>query len=92
MAKKFVLLLPILVCASLGSAFGASVEEFYKGKTIQFIVGGSAGGGYDTYTRLIARHFSQYVPGKPSTAVQNMPGAAMLISANYVFIPSMDPL
>jgi tripartite-type tricarboxylate transporter receptor subunit TctC len=85
MAKTFALLLPILISLSFGPAFAASVEEFYKGKTIQFIVGGSAGGGYDTYTRLIARHFSQYVPGKPSTAVQNMPGAAMLISANYVF-------
>ena len=67
------------------SAIAASVEEFYKGKAIQFIVGGSAGGGYDTYTRLIARYFSQYVPGKPSTVVQNMPGAAMLIAANFVF-------
>jgi tripartite-type tricarboxylate transporter receptor subunit TctC len=63
----------------------ASVDDFYKGKTIHFIVGGSAGGGYDTYTRLIARHFSQYVPGKPNIVVQNMPGAAMLISANYIF-------
>ena len=79
-------LLPVLISVSLiTSAPAASVEEFYKGKTIQFIVGGSAGGGYDTYTRLIARHFAQYVPGKPSTVVQNMPGAAMLISANYVF-------
>ena len=87
MAKALgVFLLPIFISASLvASALGASVEEFYKGKTIQFVVGGSAGGGYDTYTRLIARHFAQYVPGKPSTVVQNMPGAAMLIAANYVF-------
>ena len=86
MAKAFgVFLLPLLIALSLMSASAASVEEFYKGKTIQFVVGGSAGGGYDTYTRLIARHFPQYVPGKPSTAVQNMPGAAMLISANYIF-------
>jgi tripartite-type tricarboxylate transporter receptor subunit TctC len=67
------------------SAFSASVEEFYKGKTVHFIVGGSAGGGYDTYTRLIARYFAQYLPGKPSTVVQNMPGAGMLIAANHVF-------
>jgi hypothetical protein len=66
-------------------ALAASVEEFYSGKTIQFIVGGSAGGGYDTYTRLIARYFAKYVPGKPATVVQNMPGAAMLIAANYVY-------
>jgi hypothetical protein len=87
MAKALgVFLLPMLISASLvTSALAASVEEFYKGKTIQFIVGGSAGGGYDTYTRLIARHFAQYVPGKPSTVVQNMPGAAMLIAANHVF-------
>ena len=87
MAKALgVLLLPIFISASLVTpALAASVEEFYKGKTIQFIVGGSAGGGYDTNTRLIARYFAQYVPGKPSTVVQNMPGAAMLIAANYVF-------
>jgi tripartite-type tricarboxylate transporter receptor subunit TctC len=79
-------LLPILISVSLVTAApAASVEDFYKGKTIQFIVGGSAGGGYDTYTRLIARYFAQYVPGKPSIVVQNMPGAAMLIAANYTF-------
>jgi tripartite-type tricarboxylate transporter receptor subunit TctC len=79
-------LLSLFISVSpLTPAFAASVEEFYKGKTIQFIVGGSAGGGYDAYTRLIARHFSQYVPGKPATVVQNMPGAAMLIAANYIF-------
>jgi len=87
MAKALGLfLLPIFISASLvTSATAASVEEFYKGKTIQFIVGAPAGGGYDTYTRLIARYFAQYVPGKPSTVVQNMPGAAMLIAANHVF-------
>jgi tripartite-type tricarboxylate transporter receptor subunit TctC len=56
-----------------GLRAGASVEDFYKGKTIEFVVGSTAGGGYDTYTRLMARHFAQYVPGKPSTIVQNMP-------------------
>lgn len=86
MAIKFGLfVLSFFVSASAMPARAASVEDFYKGKTIQFIVGGSAGGGYDTYTRLIARYFSQYVPGKPATIVQNMPGAAMLISANYTY-------
>jgi tripartite-type tricarboxylate transporter receptor subunit TctC len=87
MAKAFGLfLLPFSILVWLvTSALAASVEEFYKGKTIQFVVGGSAGGGYDTYTRLIARYFAQHVPGKPSTVVQNMPGAGMLIAANYIF-------
>ena len=87
MAKALgIFLLPLFISVSLiTSALAASVEEFYKGKTIHFVVGASAGGGYDTYTRLIARHFPQYVPGKPSAVVQNMPGAAMLIAANYIF-------
>lgn len=82
--RGFLLFILISLLAA-ASALTASVEDFYKGKTIQFIVGGSAGGGYDTYTRLIARYFAKYVPGNPSTVVQNMPGAAMLIAANYVF-------
>ncbi len=87
MAKKFgVFLLPIIsILVLVNSAGAASVEEFYKGKTLQFIVGGSAGGGYDTYTRLIGRHISQYIPGKPSAVVQNMTGAGMLIAANYIY-------
>jgi tripartite-type tricarboxylate transporter receptor subunit TctC len=87
MMKGFgIFLLTIFISASpVIPVLAASVEEFYKGKTIQFVVGGSAGGGYDTYTRLIARHFPQNIPGKPSTVVQNMPGAAMLIAANYIF-------
>jgi tripartite-type tricarboxylate transporter receptor subunit TctC len=87
MAKALgeLMLVILLPAAQITPAVAASVEDFYKGKVIQFIVGGSAGGGYDTYTRLIARHFGQYVPGNPAVVVQNMPGAAMLISANYIF-------
>ncbi|HXG51509.1 MAG TPA: hypothetical protein VNN77_08920 [candidate division Zixibacteria bacterium] len=87
MARAFgVFWLPFLLALSpAGSALAASVEEFYKGKAIHFVVGGSAGGGYDTYTRLIGRYFAQYVPGKPSVVVQNMPGAGMLIAANYIY-------
>jgi tripartite-type tricarboxylate transporter receptor subunit TctC len=85
MAKRLVLFCLSIAAFLAAAAHAASVEDFYKGKTITFVVGGSAGGGYDTYTRLIARHFAQYIPGKPSTVVQNMPGAGMLISANYIF-------
>jgi hypothetical protein len=87
MTKKFGgFLLPVItILVLVNSARAASVEEFYKGKTLQFIVGGSAGGGYDTYTRLIGRHIGQYIPGKPAVVVQNMPGAGMLIAANYIY-------
>jgi tripartite-type tricarboxylate transporter receptor subunit TctC len=58
---------------------------FYEGKTIRIIVGTSPGGGYDTYTRLIARHFAKYIPGSPAIIVDNMPGAGGLVSANHLF-------
>ena len=67
----------------LGAA--SAQEPFYKGKTVRVIVGGSAGGGYDTYTRTIARHLGKHVPGNPSFIVENMPGAGSLITANYVY-------
>ncbi len=60
-------------------------EDFYKDKTIFFVVGYSPGGSFDTYTRLIARHFAKHVPGSPTTIVQNITGAGGIIAANYIY-------
>ncbi len=60
-------------------------EPFFKGKTVRIIVGASAGGGYDTYSRVIARHIGKHIPGNPTFIVENMPGAGMLIAANHVY-------
>jgi tripartite-type tricarboxylate transporter receptor subunit TctC len=60
-------------------------DSFYRGKTVRIIVGASAGGGYDTYSRTIARHIGKHIPGNPTFVVENMPGAGMLIAANYVY-------
>jgi len=60
-------------------------EPYFKGKTIKIIVGFSAGGGYDTYARLIARHMGSHVPGNPTIVVDNMTGAGSLIAANHVY-------
>lgn len=62
-----------------------SQEPFYKGKTVRIIVGASAGGGYDTYSRTIARHIGKHIAGNPNFVVENMPGAGFLISANYMY-------
>jgi tripartite-type tricarboxylate transporter receptor subunit TctC len=67
------------------AAVPASGQEFYKGKTIVLIVGTAAGGGFDTYSRMLARHIGKYLPGNPTTVVQNMPGAGQLIAANHLF-------
>src|SRR4029077_5781685 len=63
---------------------GAQDEGFYKGKTITLVVGYSAGGGYDQYARLVARHLRKHVPGNPFVIVQNMPGAASMTSVRHL--------
>lgn len=63
----------------------ALADDFYRGKTIRFIVGFSADGGYDTYTRAIARHIGKHIPGNPQTVVENMVGAGSLLAANHLF-------
>ncbi|MBI4527509.1 MAG: hypothetical protein HY695_27250 [Deltaproteobacteria bacterium] len=60
-------------------------DSFYRGKTLLFIVGYAAGGGYDTYTRLIARHIGKHIPGNPSTLVENRTGAGGLIAVNSLY-------
>src|SRR5215470_5860198 len=59
--------------------------DFYKGKTITFVVGVSPGGAYDVWARLISSHMSKHIPGNPNIIVQNMPGAGGLVAANYVY-------
>jgi tripartite-type tricarboxylate transporter receptor subunit TctC len=71
-----------LLPASRQQCFG---QDFYKDKIIRFIVGQAAGGGYDTYTRAIARHMIKHIPGNPAVTVENMTGAGSLVSANYLY-------
>ena len=61
------------------------VETFYKDKTIDLYIGYSAGGGYDAYARLVARHMGDHIPGAPRIVPQNMPGAGSRIAASYVY-------
>jgi tripartite-type tricarboxylate transporter receptor subunit TctC len=63
----------------------AMAKDFYQGQTLRLMVFGAPGGGYDTYTRMIARHIGQYIPGNPSTVVENMTGAGGLVLANYLY-------
>ena len=70
--------------AVVEQATAESVAEFYKGKAITMIVGSEAGGGYDIYARLLARHLGKHVPGNPDFIVQNRPGAGSVIATNYI--------
>lgn len=66
-------------------ARGDSVEDFYRGKTIELIVGFGAGG-YDRYARVLGRHMGKHIPGNPTIIVKNMPGAGSLIAANHLYV------
>lgn len=80
--------LATLVC--LPFIFSAPVEaqdssQFFAGKTLRMVVGGSVGGGYDVYGRLLARHISRHIPGKPDVITQNLQGAAGVVHANHMY-------
>lgn len=75
----------LALCAVAPVAAQDSVAQFYKGNTIRLVIGSSAGGGYDTYGRLIARYMSQYIPGNPTILPVNMPGAGSRTAAFYVY-------
>ena len=79
----------LLTAASVlvGYSQGAKAQEsdFFTGKTLSFVVGVPPGGGYDAYTRLLARHMGRHVPGSPQVVVRNMPGAGGLVAANHLY-------
>src|SRR5919106_1023682 len=84
---RLVGLLSLLITVLASSrAYGAATEqEFYRGKTIRIIVGFAAGGGFDAYARVIARHMGKHIPSNPSIIVDNMTGAGSRVAANFLF-------
>jgi tripartite-type tricarboxylate transporter receptor subunit TctC len=62
-----------------------SVEAFYKGKTMQLLIGFGPGGGYDLYGRAVARHLGRFIPGNPTLVPQNMAGAGSVRAASSLY-------
>lgn len=83
--KRLLVALALFVTWTLFSSPGIHAQAFYAGKTIRIVVGLPAGDAYDLYARMYAQHMPKYIPGNPNMIIQNMPGAATLIAANYVF-------
>ena len=71
-------------CFRLGQS-ASRRTDFYAGKQISLLIGTTAGGGYDAYGRLVARHIGRHLPGNPAVVAKNMPGAGGLASANYLY-------
>ena len=70
---------------SAGPAGAGDIEEFYRGRNINLVIGYSVGGGYDAYGRLVGRYLGKHIPGDPTIVPQNMTGAGSLRAANYIY-------
>jgi tripartite-type tricarboxylate transporter receptor subunit TctC len=84
MQRKSPALALLLSLAAAAPAFADPVADFYKGKQMQFIIRTGVGGGYDQYSRLLARHIGAHIPGNPTVLPLNMPGGGGIVAANYV--------
>lgn len=69
----------------------SKAADFYKGKTVTYIVATAPGGNYDTYGRLVAEYMQKYLPGS-TFVVKNMPGAGHLVGTNYLYAAKPDGL
>jgi tripartite-type tricarboxylate transporter receptor subunit TctC len=81
--RRFCLLAAMLL--TCGVAHAQTPEEFYKGRTVNIVIGYSVGGGYDLYARLLARYLGHYIPGNPTVVPQSMPGAGSLKALMYLY-------
>ena len=70
---------------SVSAIAADAAEQFYRGKTVQVLVGFAPGGGYDLYARTLARYLGKHIPGNPTVITQNMPGAGSMKVMNYLY-------
>jgi tripartite-type tricarboxylate transporter receptor subunit TctC len=81
----FAVALALLLALQAATAQPATIGDFYRGKTITIVIGYSAGGGYEIFARLLARHLGRHVPGNPAVVPQNMPGAGSRKAVMYLY-------
>jgi tripartite-type tricarboxylate transporter receptor subunit TctC len=84
----------LAICALLAATIVAparadAVSDFYSHKTVTLTAGFPPGGGYDTYIRVLARHYGRFIPGSPSVVPSNLPGAGSMNAANHIY--NTDP-
>jgi tripartite-type tricarboxylate transporter receptor subunit TctC len=78
----------VTLCSSLASPLGVHAQaapDFYRKKQVRMIIGHEAGNDYDLAGRFLARHLAKHIPGEPTIIVQNMPAAASIAAANYLY-------
>jgi tripartite-type tricarboxylate transporter receptor subunit TctC len=77
---------PAIAFGLLAMASSAHADDFYRGKQIRLIAGFPAGNDYDLGARLLVKYLPKYIPGQPTIIVQNMPQAASVVAANYLYV------
>lgn len=75
----------LAAAAAAALATPAAAADFYKGRTVNVLISSSAGGGYDLYARILARHIDRFIPGQPTVVAQNMPGAGGMKLLNHAY-------
>ena len=88
MSRKSVLhrsLVLLLLLFSANASGAEPVEQLFARRTVTIVIGYTAGGSYDLYGRIVARHLGKHIPGQPTVIAQNMPGAGSLKAANYLY-------
>ena len=84
-AARILRMAAVLALLQGGTALAQSPEAFFARKTITISIGYTAGGSYDLYGRLVARHLGKHIPGRPTVVAQNMPGIGSLKAASYIY-------
>ena len=85
MSRGLLALLTALVVLTSVDGSSVQAQSFFEGKTVRIVVGAGAGGGFDTYARLLGRHMGKRIPGNATVLVENMTGAGGLIAANHLY-------
>ena len=75
----------LLLGSSAAQAQSDTIADFYRGKTVNVLIGVGVGGEYDIQARLVARHIGKHIPGNPTVVPQNMTGAGGLRMINYLY-------
>src|SRR3954449_3390944 len=85
MSMRSIVTVGALMLAGAATADAQPVADFYRGKTVNVLIGVGVGGEYDLQARLVARHLGKHIPGNPLVVPQNMTGAGGIKMANYLF-------
>jgi tripartite-type tricarboxylate transporter receptor subunit TctC len=85
MRRSFGVALAAAIVSLPSGASAQSLEDFYRGKTVTFLIGYPPAGANDIYARAVSRHIGKYIPGNPNVIARNMPGGGSLVAANHIF-------